>query len=43
MLPDVKFLTQYFSKGKPAATDVLIPSIFAPYGVLGTYMLAKGL
>ena len=42
-LPGVEFCTQYFSKGKCAATDVPIPSILDPHGVLSTYMLAKGL
>ena len=42
-LPGVEFCTQYFSKGKHAATDVLIPSILDLHGVLDTYMLAKGL
>ena len=42
-LPGVEFRTQYFSKGKPAATNVLILPILDPHGVLGTYLLAKGL
>ena len=42
-LPGVEFRTQYFSKGKPAATNVPILPILDPHGVLGTYMQTKGL